>query len=213
MSTHNRQEARGSMASSLPAVVVIAASAGGVQALITLVGALPADLDAAVVVLLHRPADVQSHLIPILRRRSVLPVLEATEGATVRPGTVYVARADRHLHFSQAGRIGYSDGRRIRHVLASANPLFETTAHVFGRRAIGVVLTGTGCDATDGVQALKAHGGVVIAQDPATAEHAGMPTSAVATGVVDYVLPLEEIAPALQRLIGPAAAASAAETI
>ena len=85
--------------------------------------------------------------------------------------------------------------------MSSANPLFASAAQVYGPRAIAVVLTGSGYDATDGVQAVKAHGGVVIAQDPSTARHSGMPRSAVETGAVDYVLPLDAIAPAIAAIV------------
>ena len=92
------------------------------------------------------------------------------------------------------------DGRRIRHVFSSANPLFTTAADVLGP-VIGVVLTGMGRDGTDGVQAVKEAGGVVIAQDEATSEWFSMPRSAIATGAVDYVLPLDRIGAKLVELL------------
>jgi two-component system chemotaxis response regulator CheB len=139
-------------------------------------------------------------LVPILERRTVLPVTEAFEGEMLEPGTVYVARPDQHLTLTDAGRLAYHDGRRIRHVLSSANPLFTTAADAFGTGAIGVVLTGFGRDGTDGVQAIKRRGGVVIAQNEPTSERFDMPRSAISTGAVDYILPLEEIAATLVRL-------------
>jgi two-component system chemotaxis response regulator CheB len=86
-------------------------------------------------------------------------------------------------------------------VLSSANPLLESVAPIFSDHVIAVVLTGSGLDATDGVQAVKACGGIVIAQDEATSLHFGMPGSAIRTGVVDRVLPLSSIAPALVELV------------
>lgn len=85
-------------------------------------------------------------------------------------------------------------------MLSSANPLFASAANTFGDAAIGLVLTGTDSDATDGVQAIKERGGLVIAQDRRTSEYFDMPRSAIATGAVDLVLPLDEIAPALVRV-------------
>jgi len=177
--------------------VLVAASAGGVQALSTIVHGLPADFPAPIVIVQHRPAGYKSLLAEILRRRSALPVTEAIAGDTLKPGTVYLARADRHLTVTHAGRFEYLDGHPIRHVLSSANPLFTSAADVFGTGAIGIVLTGTGHDGTDGVQAISEGGGVVIAQDRATSEYFDMPRSAISTGAVNYVLPLEDIAPAL----------------
>src|SRR5262249_2901562 len=152
---------------------------------------------------LHRQPDRQSHLAAILKRTSALPVTDAIEGEKLKAGTVYIARADEHLTVTDSGRFAYQNGQRIRHVLSSANPLFVSAANSFGAGVIGLVLTGTDSDGTDGVQAIKAHGGVVIAQDLETSEHFGMPGSAISTGAVDYVLPLQEIAPALARLVKP----------
>jgi two-component system chemotaxis response regulator CheB len=114
---------------------------------------------------------------------------------------VYLARPDRHLTVATDRRFQYRDGTKIRFLYSSANPLFESAAQVFRDRVVGVVLTGSGSDATDGVQGVKAHGGVVIAEDPQTASHASMPRSAIRTGAVDYVLPLEAIAPAIQDIV------------
>ncbi|HEY4589270.1 MAG TPA: chemotaxis protein CheB, partial [Thermoanaerobaculia bacterium] len=92
------------------------------------------------------------------------------------------------------------DGSRIRHLRSSANPLFDSAADVFDGRLIAVVLTGSAQDGTDGVQSVKARGGVVIAQDEASSAAFGMPGSAIATGCVDQILPLQESGPALRRL-------------
>jgi two-component system chemotaxis response regulator CheB len=176
------------------------ASAGGIQAVSTILQGIPKNFPAPIVVVQHRSPTAESFLVPILERRTILPVVEALEGETLRPGTVYVAQTDQHLTITDAGRFAYCDGQRIHHVLSSANPLFISAADVFGTGAIGVILTGVGRNGTNGVQAIKARGGVIIAQDQATSEHFDMPHSAIATGAVDYILPLEEIAPALVRV-------------
>ena len=178
-------------------LIAIAASAGGVPALQAVLGQLPASLPAAVVVVLHRPKSPASILEQILARVSRLPVSSPMYGDAIRPGCIYIARPDLHPTVQPTRRFGYVDGTRVRGVLSSANPLFESAGQVFRERVIGVVLTGSGFDATDGVQAVKAAGGIVIVQDPATALYSGMPLSAVKTGAADRVLPLDEIAPAL----------------
>jgi two-component system chemotaxis response regulator CheB len=150
----------------------------------------------------HRSPVGPSLLPRILARRTPLAVKLASEGEELRPGTVYLAPADQHLVIEARRRLAFTDGRRIRFVRSSANPLLESAAEVLGGRVIAVVLTGGGADATDGVQAVKAAGGVVIAQDRATSQVFGMPRSAIETGAVDYVLPLDEIAPTLRRLVG-----------
>jgi two-component system chemotaxis response regulator CheB len=128
-------------------------------------------------------------------------VKDAVEGEQLQAGTVYVAPPDKHLRITLAHTIALSDGHRIRHVLSSANPLFSSAAEVFRSRVIAVVLTGGDSDATDGVQTVRQAGGVVIAQDQTTAEQFGMPRSAIDTGCVNYVLPLDEIGPALLQLL------------
>jgi len=182
-----------------PVVVVIAASAGGLRALRTILAGLPKSFPAALVIVQHR--SMGSMLTSLLEKKSALPVSNAVEGQTVEAGHVYVNRPDRHLTINAEHRFEYHGGQKIRHVLSSANPLFESSADVFGPGTIGVVLTGSDHDGTDGVQAIKSGGGIVIAQDEATSEHFHMPASAISTGSVDYVLPLDDIAPALVRLV------------
>jgi two-component system chemotaxis response regulator CheB len=181
--------------------IVMAASAGGIPALSRIFRDLPADFPAPIVVVLHRPVANQSLLPRILQRTTPLHVEDARAGETLKAGTIYIARSDLHLTLTDAGTFSYVDGRRIKHLLSSANPLFISSAATLGPRVIAVVLTGFGSDGTDGVQSIKAHGGVVIAQDERTSQAFGMPGSAIETGAVDYVLPLEDIGPALVRLV------------
>ena len=187
-----------------PKIVVIAASAGGIRALTTILSMLPPDFPAPIVIVQHRSLAAQSFLTSILARATRLKVAEAEQGEPLEPGTVYVARPDRHLTVTRLASFAYVDGRRIRHLLSSANPLFSSSADVFGSNAVAVVLTGTGHDGTDGVQAIKARGGTVIVQNEATSEHFSMPHSAIESGAVDIVLPLNEIAAALVNAVtGP----------
>ena len=115
--------------------------------------------------------------------------------------SVYIARSDLHLTVTTTRRFAYVDGRRVRFVRSSANPLLESAAAAFSGRLVAVVLSGVGSDGTDGVQTVKAHGGIVIAQDKASAERWDMPEAAVKSGAVDYVLPIVSIAPALIAVV------------
>ncbi len=182
-------------------VILIAASADGIQALKTITEAIPGDFPGSLVIVQHRTARQPSLLVQILGRRAKLPVRAAGEGDAIEPGTIYLARPDLHLTITDDHRFQYVDGQRIQHLLSSANPLFASAAAVLGPQAIGVVLTGSGTDGTDGVQAIKAHGGTVIAQDPRTARHFSMPLSAIKSGAVDLIVPLSDIAPTLMRLV------------
>ena len=195
-----------------PWLIAIAASAGGIQALKKLLAALPADLCAAVVVVQHRNPAIQSYLPEILRRTTEMAVVNAHDGARIEPGFIYIARPDLHLTVAPGGEFLHVDGTRVRGVLSSANPLLESAATVFQGRTIAVVLTGSGMDATDGVQTVRAHGGVVIAQDPSTADYVGMPAAAIKSGAVDYVLPIDSIAPTLAAIVRGERPAAAAQT-
>jgi two-component system chemotaxis response regulator CheB len=186
-------------------VIVIAASAGGVPALQQVLAALPADFPVPVAIVQHRTARPPNLLAKVLRRSTPLHVVQIERpGVALRPGTIYLAPPDRHLLVTPELILDLEDGHRVRHVLSSANPLFASAAAVAGGRVLAVVLTGGDSDATDGVQSVKAAGGTVIVQDPATAAHWSMPLSAIATGVVDHVVPLGEIGPMLVRLAGGA---------
>ena len=185
-----------------PWLVTIAASAGGIPALQAVIGALPHDFPAGIVVLQHRvPDPKESYLNQILRRSGTLPVVNADEAQPIESGKVYVARSDLHLTISPDKRFSYHDGARIKYLRSSANPLFESAAAAFKDRLIAIVLTGHGSDATNGVQRVKAHGGMVIAQDPASAEGKGMPQAAIKSGSVDLVLPLGAIAGAVDAIV------------
>jgi two-component system chemotaxis response regulator CheB len=188
-----------------PRVAVIAASAGGVRALIAVLSALPSDFPAPVVIVQHRSLASPSALLDILSRHTPLAVVEAKNGERLAASTIYVARPDHHLTVTPGGEFAYVDGRPIRYVLSSANPLFASSAEVFGADVVAVVLSGAGRDGTDGVRAIKAHGGTVIAQDEATSEFFGMPGSAIESGAVDLVLPIDAIGPELVRLFAAGA--------
>lgn len=181
-------------------VVVMAASSGGFPVLKRILSGLPADFSLPIVIVQHRSMVVPNLAAQILSRAGPLPVKTAEQGEVLVPGTVYVTPPDRHLVLRPDLRVTLMDGHRIRFVLSSANPLFESAAFALEGRVIGVVLTGAGNDGTDGVESIRGMGGVVIAQDPATAEQTGMPRSAIRTGAVDYVVRPEEIAPLLVRL-------------
>jgi two-component system, chemotaxis family, protein-glutamate methylesterase/glutaminase len=157
-------------------LVAIAASAGGITALQAVLRTLPADLCAAIVIVQHRSPTAASLLERILARVSPLSVRTAVAGEVILPDHVYVARPDLHLVVERDHRFGYVDGTRVRGVRSSANPLLDSAARTFGNRAMAVVLIGSGLDATDGVQAIKASGGIVLVQDPASAQ---LPPAAV----------------------------------
>jgi two-component system, chemotaxis family, protein-glutamate methylesterase/glutaminase len=189
-------------------IVTIAASAGGVLALRRLLSALPSDFPLPVVIVQHRMVHTPDLLPRVLGRTCRLPVELARAGERPLPGRVYIAPADRHLVVGSDYRFAMTDGRKIHYVRSSADPLFASAAVVSGGRVLAVILTGGDSDGSDGVLAVKAAGGIVIAQDAATSECFSMPQSAIRTGAVDFILPLDEIGPMLVTLATPQVAGS-----
>lgn len=181
--------------------IAIAASAGGLTALTELLAGLPTDLSAAIVIVQHRVPAKDTHLQSLLSRRTLLPMAAACDRLLIQSGTVYVASSENHLTVVDDGRFSHEDGVRVHGLHSAANPLFQSASRVFRERAIAVVLTGNGSDGSEGVLAVSRMGGIVIAQDPATAEYIGMPQSAIDTAVVDYVVPLSSIAATLVEIV------------
>jgi two-component system chemotaxis response regulator CheB len=180
-------------------IIVIGASAGGVEALRNLVRKLPGDLPASIFITLHVPPGSRSLLPRILDRAGPLPVRHAQHGEPIEAGRVYVAPPGRHL-LIEPGRVTLSHGPRENRWRPAVDPLFRTAAHAYGSRVVGVVLSGVLDDGTVGLLAIKRRGGVAIVQDPDDALFPGMPGSALASVDVDYRLALREIPELLVRL-------------
>jgi two-component system chemotaxis response regulator CheB len=182
-------------------IIVIGASAGGVEALKTVVTSLPADLPAAVLVVLHVPSDARSELPAILARTSRLPVAHARVDGPLAIGTITVAPPDRHLTL-RGDKVHLSRGPRINGHRPAVDPLFQTAARSGGRRVIGVILSGALDDGAAGMVDIKLGGGLTVVQDPGDAQYAGMPRSVLDQMDVDRVLPAASIAAALVELVG-----------
>jgi two-component system, chemotaxis family, protein-glutamate methylesterase/glutaminase len=182
-------------------IIALAASAGGLKALSHVLAALPADFRASIVVVQHLDPRHRSLMADILSRRTALQVKQAEEGCRLTPGMAYIAPPNRHLLVNPDGTLSLSQSELVHFVRPSADLLFESVAASFKDRVIAVVLSGTGSDGSMGVRAIKKMGGTVIVQDEKSSEFFGMPGAAVQTGCVDFVLPLDEIAPALVTLV------------
>jgi two-component system chemotaxis response regulator CheB len=185
-------------------IVVIGASAGGVEALRGFFAALPADLDAAILVVLHIPADTPSQLDQVLANATPLPVVIAQDGQPIEHGHVYVASADRHLMVTPQG-IRLSRGPKEVRSRPSVDVLFRSAATAFGSRVIGVVLSGALDDGTAGLWAIKDHPGATLVQIPSQAMHTSMPQSAIAHVQVDFVGTVQALADKVRELVGTAA--------
>jgi two-component system chemotaxis response regulator CheB len=182
-------------------VVAIASSAGGITALSELLAKLPSSFPSTILVVQHLSPKYVSHLAEILARKAQLPVKPAENGEQARPGTIYIAPPDQHLLISADRTLSLTHTELVHFLRPSADVLFKSIAASYGKRAIAVVLTGTGKDGAMGVKAIHQTGGTVIVQDPETAEFNAMPKNAIATGSVDFILPLPEIAEKLIVLV------------
>lgn len=173
-------------------VIAIGASAGGVEALQHLVKHLPSRLNAAVCVVLHTGPETPSLLGRILARHSVIRVTVAEDGMKLRAGTVYVAQPDYHLMVAD-GHLRLVRGPRENRHRPAIDTLFRSVAENYGKRAVGVVLTGFLDDGTAGLQEIKREGGIAIVQDPDEAVAPEMPRSAIDQVKVDHIAKLEDI--------------------
>ncbi len=180
-------------------IIVIGASAGGVDALPRLIAGLPADLPASVFVVLHIPGLGPDLLQEIIGQNAVLTVKNGSDGEKIEPGRVYLAPPDHHLQM-EGGCVRVTRGPRENRHRPSIDALFRSAAEAYGPRVTGVVLTGYLDDGTAGLNSVKTHGGVAIVQDPKDAAVPGMPESALRNVNVDYCVPLAEIGPLLVRL-------------
>jgi hypothetical protein len=181
------------------AVIVLGASAGGVQSLQAVVGGLSRDLDGAVFVALHVPASQRSSLPEILSRAGPLPACHPENGQPIRPGQVYVAPPGRDL-LVESDAVQISQGPQQNRHWPSIDALFRSAANNYGRRVIGVVLSGALDDGTRGLQSIKRHGGTTIVQEPSDAWCNSMPLSAISRVEIDHRLPAAHIGQLLVTL-------------
>ena len=180
--------------------VVIGASAGGVGALMKVLGALPADFPLPLAMVLHLRPDAGNFLADILNRHTPLQVRQAEEKEHPRPGVAYLAPPNYHLLIEEDRSLALNVDERVNFARPSVDVLFDSAAHAFGPALIGVVLTGANADGARGAARIKAAGGVVVVQDPAEAEARAMPEAALTATTPDRVLTLAEIGPLLMEL-------------
>jgi two-component system chemotaxis response regulator CheB len=182
-------------------IIVVGASAGGLDALSKLVDALPQDLPAAILVVQHMSADTTGEvLVKALAKSGKFKSKHARDGETIKNGHIYVAPSDYHMLISK-GKILLSKGARENRSRPAIDPLFRSAAVAFGSKVIGVILTGNLDDGTIGLMAVKRCGGICIVQDPKEAAYPDMPQTAVSNVEVDYCLPISEIGACLAKIL------------
>ncbi len=183
-----------------PRLVLIAISTGGPAALSRVIPSLPADTRFATLVVQHMPAQFTAALAERLDSLSAVSVREARDGDLPRPGLVLIAPGDRHVEFDPDGKLRLVDGPLVHGCRPAADVTMKSAAPVYGRRLIGVVMTGMGKDGAEGMTAIKRVDGKTMAQDQETSVIFGMPRASIEAGVVDDVVPLDDIAGRLRYM-------------
>lgn len=181
--------------------VVMGVSAGGFQALHTILPMFPKAFPFPVIVVQHRMAGEDDFFVDSLNSKSLLTVKEAEEREKIQPGTAYIAPGGYHLLVEKDHTFSLSVDEPVCYARPSIDVLFETAARVYGSHLVGIILTGANSDGSNGIKTIKQGNGLTIAQDPDTAEVNLMPLAAIATHCVDFILPLEDIPSFLTNLV------------
>lgn len=180
-------------------LIAIGCSLGGMNALVKVIGELPADFPVPIAVVQHRYRTSNESLPAYFRRHAHLAVVDADDKQWIRPGSVYLAPANYHL-LVEEGEFSLSVDDAVAFSRPSIDVLFESAADAYREALLGVVLTGANADGARGAARIKERGGFVIVQDPETAEAKEMPRAAIAGAAVDRILPLDRIGPFLMEL-------------
>ena len=173
--------------------IVIGVSAGGLAALSGILGRLPPGFPLPVIVNQHRSKDERMLLEEILQTKCAIRIRQAEEKEHIQAGVVYFAPPDYHLLIEKDRSFSLTCDEPVNFSRPAIDPLFETASEVYGDKLIGVILTGYNSDGAAGIQAIRRHGGLTIAQDPAKAVSPEMPRAAIDTGSVQHILAPAEI--------------------
>jgi two-component system chemotaxis response regulator CheB len=182
-------------------IIAIGTSLGGLAALTTIVRALPPRFAVPVVVVQHRSPLTESYLVHFLQQVTVLPVHEVITPVPLVAGHIYIAAPDHHLVVTTDTEVRGVQSVRVNFSRPAIDVLFRSVADIFKESTLGVVLTGSLKDGTKGAQAIKAQGGYILAQDPTSAYAPAMPEAVIQSGVVDWIVPLDDIAETLIQLM------------
>ncbi len=181
--------------------VVVGVSAGGLEALDQILPVLPAGFSVAILVVQHRAEDADDFLAQHFGSACQLQAKDVESKEPIAAATIYFAPAGYHLLVEEDRTLSLSTDPKVNYARPSIDVLFESAADVYGERLIAVILTGSSCDGSRGLQRVKAAGGTTIVQDPASAAAPYLPSSCLASTEVDYVARLEEIGALLIRLV------------
>lgn len=176
-----------------PELIVIGASAGGLNALRIVLGEIPKNFPVPIIVVLHISPQADDFWIQNMNKKCQLNVKEAEDKEQIQSGTIYFAPANYHVLIDEHRTIALSVDEKVNYSRPSIDVLFESAADVYKEKTLGVILTGSSNDGSNGLKKIKEKGGITVAQDPTEAEYKLMPEKAIQTSKIDHILPLEEI--------------------
>lgn len=181
--------------------ILIGTSAGGLNALSTVLGVLPADYPIPILVVQHRAKDQKNLLEEVLQAKTKIKIKQADEKEPIRPGCVYIAPPDYHVLIESDKTLSLTSDELVRFSRPSIDVLFESAAVVFRDQLIGIVLTGASNDGAAGIEAVRSYGGLTIVQDPSEADFPFMPQASIQTKRVNHIWTLSQIQDFLMNLI------------
>ena len=180
--------------------IVIGVSSGGMNALKVMFSLLPKEFNTPIIIVQHISSQSENLWIRLLNDKSNLYIKEADEKESIEQGKVYIAPPNYHLLIERDKTFSLTIDERVNYARPSIDVLFESAAEAYKSKLIGVILTGSNNDGTNGLKRIKEYGGLTIVQDPATAESSYMPASAIAVVQMDYILTLENIIKVLIKI-------------
>jgi two-component system chemotaxis response regulator CheB len=189
------------LAARKPQAIIVAGSAGGVDALINVLPGLPAGMQVPVICMLHLPANRESRLAELFAERLVVPVREAADKQPIADGTVYFAGSGYHLSVEQDRTFSLSCEPPVHFARPAIDVLMSSAADVYGPELVGILLTGANYDGAAGMAQIHARGGLTVVQDPGEAQVPIMPQGAIDANRPDLVLPLAGIRELLQLMV------------
>jgi two-component system, chemotaxis family, protein-glutamate methylesterase/glutaminase len=180
--------------------VVVGASAGGLSALVNIFEGLPVNYVLPVIVVQHRAKDQRDLLEDVLQSKCRIKIKQADEKEKIEPGIIYIAPPDYHLLVERDYTFSLSSDEPVNFSRPSIDVTFESAANVYKTGLTGLILTGANKDGTAGIAAIRQMGGITIVQDPREAHYSFMPASAIATQLVNHIMPLAQIQDYLLKL-------------
>lgn len=174
-------------------VVIIGGSAGSLNALLHILPGLPEMHSFAIVIVLHRKQTEDTTLEDLIKLKSIIPVCAVEDKMLLKPGFIYVAPSNYHLLFEKNGILALDTSEKVNYSRPSIDVSFESAAEIYETNLVGILLSGSNSDGTNGIKAIQKAGGTIVIQDPKSAEMPFMPNNAIANSTPDYILNIQEI--------------------